>query len=139
MRSVMTGAVCGDGDPLDICVLSSRRIDHSEILLNGRIVGGIPMLDGGEADDKIIAILENDDQWEQIEDVSDLPDGLVERLRHYFYTYKTLPGEPEKVQVGRAYGREHAMKVIEAAVADYEEAYGGESETAHFEEQDDAA
>jgi inorganic pyrophosphatase len=137
MRSVMTGAKCGDGDPLDICVISSRRIDHSEIILNGRIVGGIPMLDGGEADDKIIAILDNDDQWESVHDISDLPDNLVERMRHYFHTYKTLPGEPERVQVGRAYGRDHAMRVIEAAAADYEEEYGGEQQD--FQEHESAA
>jgi inorganic pyrophosphatase len=53
-----------------------------------------------------------------------LPESLVERLRHYFSTYKTLPDEPEKVKVGKAYGRERAFEVIRAAAADYEEEYG---------------
>jgi inorganic pyrophosphatase len=131
------GVTEADGDPLDICVYSERHINRSDIILNARVVGGIQMIDGGEADDKIIAILDNDDQWESVHDISDLPDNLVERMRHYFHTYKTLPGEPERVQVGRAYGRDHAMRVIEAAAADYEEEYGGEQQD--FQEHESAA
>lgn len=123
VRDLMPGAGAGDHDPLDICIISSRRIDHNEIILNARVVGGLPMVDNGEADDKIIAVLDNDDIWEPVRDVSDLPDSLVDRLRHYFQTYKTLPGEEEKVQVGRPYGREHAAKVIEAASADYDQEF----------------
>ena len=99
------------------------RISHGEILINARVVGGIPMIDGGEADDKIIAVLDNDDIFSHVQDISELPETLVERLRHYFKTYKTLPDEPEKVQIGKAYGREHAAKVIEAAAADYREEF----------------
>jgi inorganic pyrophosphatase len=124
VHDLMPGSERGDADPLDICVISSRRITHGEIIVNSRVVGGIPMIDGGEADDKIIAVLENDDIWSKVRDVSELPESLVERLRHYFHTYKTLPGEPEKVRVGKAYGREHAERVIEAALADYAEEFG---------------
>src|SRR5690554_933925 len=53
----------GDGDPLDICVISERPINKSEIILNARVVGGIQMIDGGEADDKIIAVLAKDNFW----------------------------------------------------------------------------
>ena len=49
-------ATQGDGDPLDICVISERPIDRAEILLNARVIGGLQMIDGGEADDKIVAI-----------------------------------------------------------------------------------
>jgi len=49
-----------DGDPLDICVLSDRPIDHSEIWMRARVVGGLQMIDGGEADDKIISVLDVD-------------------------------------------------------------------------------
>lgn len=59
-----------------------------------------PMLDGGEADDKIIAVLENDHVWANVNDISELPPSIVERLRHYFSTYKVLPGEESKVHVG---------------------------------------
>ena len=123
VHALMPGSERGDADPLDICVISSRRITHGEIIVNARVVGGIPMIDGGEADDKIIAVLENDDIWSKVRDVSELPESLVERLRHYFHTYKTLPDEPEKVQVGRAYGRERAEQVIRAALDDYTEEF----------------
>jgi len=53
----MKGAKKGDGDPLDICVISERAIAKSEVILNARVIGGIPMIDNGEADDKIIAVL----------------------------------------------------------------------------------
>ena len=92
--------------------------------MRARVLGGIPMLDGGEADDKIVAVLDNDDMWLHAKDIADLPASLVERLRHYFATYKTFPDQPNKVQVDSAYGRDQAIKVIEAAIADYEDEFG---------------
>ena len=53
----------GDGDPLDICVLSERPVNRSEVILNARVVGGLYCNDHGEADDKIIAVLHNDNMW----------------------------------------------------------------------------
>ena len=114
----------GDGDPLDICVLSERPINRSEVILNARVVGGLDVNDGGEADDKIIAVLENDNVWGNANDIEDLPPILIERIRHYFSTYKMVPGDPSALIVERLYGREHALKVIEAAMRDYQEEYG---------------
>lgn len=113
-----------DGDPLDICVISERPINRSEVILNAKVVGGLQMIDHGEADDKIIAVLANDNLYAHIEDVGELPDIYVERLRHYFSTYKLIPGESAPVDVSDAYGREHAEKVIRAAMDDYQETYG---------------
>ena len=118
-------AESGDGDPLDICVVSERPINRGEVILSARIVGGLDVNDGGEADDKIIAVLQNDNVWGKAEDITDLPEILVERLSHYFATYKMIPGEESKLKVERTYGREHAHKVIEAAMADYYDEYGG--------------
>lgn len=117
-------ATTGDGDPLDICVLSERPINRSEVIVNARIVGGLDVNDGGEADDKIIAVLQNDNVWGKAEDITDLPPVLVERLSHYFGTYKMIPGEESKLKVERVYGCEHALKVVEAAMADYFDEYG---------------
>ena len=114
------GAERGDGDPLDICVLSERPIARAEIIVPARVVGGIQLLDRGEADDKIIAVLEGDFMWSGVQDVSDLPQILVERLHHYFSTYKLVPGDELQIHVQQIYGVEHAAKVIEAAVADYQ-------------------
>ena len=95
----MAGADSGDGDPLDICVLSERPIDRAEVLLDARVIGGIPMLDDGEADDKIIAVLRNDDVWGHVKEIDDIPVALTQRLLHYFSTYKLIPGRESNVRV----------------------------------------
>lgn len=125
--ALMEEAKRGDGDPLDICVLSERPISKSEILLNARVVGGLPMLDHGEADDKIIAVLENDPLWASVDNITDLAPALIERMRHYFMTYKLVPGEESQVTIGPAYGFDHAKQVIQAAIDDYETEFGSDS------------
>src|SRR5512145_146475 len=117
------GARRGDGDPLDICVLSERAITRNEIIVRGRVIGGLQMIDGGEADDKIVAVLENDYVWGEARDVRDVPAVLVERLQHYFLTYKLIPGQPARARIAAVYGRVHALKVVRAAMADYDDAY----------------
>ncbi len=114
----------GDRDPLDICVLSERPIDRAEVILNARVIGGLHMIDEGEADDKIISVLDNDSYYSNITEIADLPNVLIERLRHYFGTYKLIPGKEVKVTVERVYNKEHACKVIQAALEDYTEEFG---------------
>ena len=82
------------------------------------------MIDGGEADDKIIAVLEGDNIWGGVTDIIDLPPIKTERLQHYFSTYKLIPGKPVDIKVDCVYGREEALKVIEAARKDYDNHYG---------------
>ena len=113
-----------DGDPLDICVVSERPITRSDIIMSARVVGGLKMIDGGEADDKIVAVLENDNFWGGAEDIGDIPPVLVERLTHYFSTYKMKGGAQSNVRVARTYDRSHAHAVIEASMADYADEYG---------------
>jgi inorganic pyrophosphatase len=122
--ALMKGAKRGDGDPLDICVVSERHIERAEVIVNARVVGGLPMLDHGEADDKIIAVVERDPLWEHVTDLGELPPAIVERLRHYFLTYKLEPDQPARVSIGDAYGRDHAEAVIRASIEDYQEQYG---------------
>jgi len=114
----------GDGDPLDICVISERPINRVEVILNARVVGCLQVVDGGEADDKIVAVLENDNVWAGVNDISELPAVLIERLRHYFSTYKMVPGEESRLTVEGVLSAEHAYKVVEAAIKDYDEEYG---------------
>ncbi len=115
----------GDGDPLDICVISERPVDKSEVILDARVVGGLQMVDDGEADDKIIAVLANDNVWGHVESIDELPKALVERLQHYFETYKLIPNKEVKVSIDAIYDREHAEKVIKASIEDYIDEYGG--------------
>ncbi|MCX2974762.1 inorganic pyrophosphatase [Halieaceae bacterium IMCC8485] len=113
-----------DGDPLDICVFSERHITRADIVLNARVVGGIQMIDDGEADDKIIAVLEGDNIWGDVKDISDLPSIKTERLQHYFSTYKMIPGKDIEICVDHVYGRDEALRVIAAAEKDYWNHYG---------------
>ncbi|NNE47416.1 MAG: inorganic pyrophosphatase [Rhodothermales bacterium] len=117
-------AARGDHDPLDICVVSERPIDRAEIIVNARVVGGIQMVDHGEADDKIVAVLESDIVWSEARDISDLPVVFIERIRHYFETYKQVPGTPVNVSIESVYGVDHATKVVAASIADYQEGFG---------------
>lgn len=118
------GAAKGDGDPLDICVLSERPINRSEIVITARVVGGFDIDDRGEADDKIVAVMDNDPVYSHVQDISDLPSTVVERLNHYFSTYKLVPGKEAVLKIERVYGRDHAYQVISAAITDYDEMYG---------------
>jgi len=119
VAALAPGAKRGDGDPLDICVLSERAIARNEIIVRCRVIGGLQMIDGGEADDKIISVLENDNVWGTARDLRDVPAVLVERLQHYFLTYKLVPGQPPTARINKIYGHPHAVKVVRAAMADY--------------------
>jgi len=111
----------GDGDPLDILVLSEHHIPRGDIILKAKPIGGFCLLDAGEADDKIIATLVGDKIYENYEDISDLPDSIVNRLQHYFLTYKNLPSEPFICEIAYIYGCEKAHEVILEAIKDYAE------------------
>jgi inorganic pyrophosphatase len=119
VSALMPGSERGDADPLDICVLSERPISRAEVLLQARVVGGLPMLDDGEADDKILAVLRGDPVYGGVREVDDIPAALVDRLVHYFSTYKLQPSGAQPVSVGRPYGRVHAEAVVSAAMEDY--------------------
>jgi inorganic pyrophosphatase len=110
----------GDGDPLDICVLSERPVTHGDILLQAIPIGGLRMIDKLEADDKIIAVLKDDPAYSQVTGIEQLPEALVNRLRHYFLTYKAIPGEQKQtVEIEAIYGKEEAFEVIRRSMEDY--------------------
>src|SRR5215510_15127278 len=110
----------GDGDPLDICVLSEKTISQSNILLKAVPIGGLSMLDGEEADDKIVAVMEGDAAYGDWKDISQCPQAVIDRLKHYFLTYKNPPGSKKsRCQITSVYGREEAHRVINASRQDY--------------------
>ena len=118
-QSGRTGIV-GDGDPLDICIYMERNLPHGNILLEAVPIGGFRMIDNGEADDKIIAVLKNDPTYGDTQDVSDLPASVVDRLKHYFLTYKDMPGESNRIcEITHVYGRDEAHEVIRRSQQDY--------------------
>ena len=109
----------GDGDPLDILVLSEHHIPRGDIILKARPIGGFCLVDDNEADDKIIAVLKGDKVFEQYREISELPKGILERFEHYFLTYKSLPDAPNVCEIAYSYGREESFEVIRNAIEDY--------------------
>lgn len=117
-------SMAGDLDPLDICVLTEKLIPRGDILVTAVPIGGIRMIDGNEADDKIIAVLDGDAVYGKWKDISECPKSIVERLRHYFLTYKDIPGQDtHHAEVTDVYGAEEAHEVIRLSRADYREAF----------------
>jgi len=118
--SKMNNAVLeGDKDPLDICVITERQIISGDIIAPCIPIGGFRLIDKNEVDDKIIAVLKDDAVFGKINDISDLPVNLVERLNHYFLTYKNLPNQTSAIVIESIYGKEEAQQVIKASVNDY--------------------
>jgi inorganic pyrophosphatase len=120
--------IVGDGDPLDICVLSERSFNYGNILCDAKVIGGFRMLDGGEADDKIIAVLKGDQAYGEMDDISEMPKLVIDRVRHFFLTYKDLDGAAKNVEITHVYGRDEAYEVIAKASNDYKAKYGSADE-----------
>lgn len=121
----MTGKkdIAGDKDPVDICILTEKDITHGDILVRARPIGGFRMIDGNEADDKIIAVLNNDAVYGEYKDITDCPDLVIDRLKHYFLTYKDLPGNKANTEITHTYGIKDAHEVINRALKDYHERF----------------
>jgi inorganic pyrophosphatase len=119
-------SVSGDMDPLDICVLAERPIPQGDVMVAARPIGGLRMIDKGEADDKLVAVLKGDSTYGNIKDISECPKALIERLRHYFLTYKLPPGATDNAcQINEIYGFEEAREIVKASIIDYENYYPG--------------
>ncbi|WP_340200322.1 inorganic diphosphatase [Ascidiimonas sp. W6] len=107
---------CDDGDPLDILVLSQIEIVPM-CLVEAKVIGVMRMLDGGEMDDKIIAIAANDMSVNHINDISELPKHSIKELRSFFEDYKKL--ENKSVVVEDFQGRKIAHEVVNQSILDY--------------------
>ena len=115
----------GDSDPLDICVLTDRPVQHGNVLVECVPIGGFRMLDQNEADDKIIAVLKEDATYGSWTDISDVPAPMLNRLSHYFLTYKQAPGAlTSSCEIAATYGREEAGEVIRLSLSDYQSRFG---------------
>ena len=109
-----------DGDPSDIIILTSRPV-YPLTLVNARIIGVVRMIDGGEKDDKILAVYDNDPRFKEINDINDLQNHIILELRHFFETYKELQGK--KAIVPEILSKSHALKDIEKAKQMYKEKF----------------
>lgn len=117
--------IIGDGDPLDICVLSEKAISHGDLLLQAVPIGGLRLIDRNEADDKIIAVLLDDAAYGQWRNIDEIPKSLVERLQHYFLTYKQSPGSRDRIiEITDVFEVEDAHECIRRAQEDYSDKFG---------------
>lgn len=110
----------GDGDPIDICILTEKDITHGDILVKCRPIGGFRMIDGNESDDKLIGVLYDDAVYGNYKDIGDVPELVVDRLRHYFLTYKDLPGNKANTEITHIFGIEEAHDIIMCGIVDYQ-------------------
>ncbi|RIH65661.1 inorganic pyrophosphatase [Mariniphaga sediminis] len=109
----------GDGDPVDICVLTEKTLAHGDLLVNARPIGGFRMIDGNQADDKIIAVLMNDTVYGHFKELEEVPKIVIQRLEHYFLTYKDMPGQDSNTEIAATYGSSEAYEVIRYSMEDY--------------------
>lgn len=116
--------IVGDGDPMDICVVSEQNIPNGNILMTARVIGGLRMIDRDEADDKIIAVLKADPAYLDWQDLRDCPRPFIDRLKHYFLTYKQQPGKDSPCEIAEEYGVEEARQMINLAHQDYLDKFG---------------
>ena len=125
-------AVEGDGDPMDVCVLTERTINRGGFICSVRPIGGFRMFDAGQADDKILAVLDGDAAYGAFRDLGDCPPSLVERLRHYFLSYKDMPGaaEPRHTEITHVYGAAEAQEIVRLSLEDYRRRFEGPADPA---------
>lgn len=121
MRKTGRSGLIGDGDPLDICIFTDQPIVRGDILIKAIPIGGFRLLDGDEVDDKIVAVMKDDLIYGKVEDIDKLPVGVLERLRHYFLTYKDTPERVHtRVQITDIYDKEEAHEIIRLSMLDYQ-------------------
>lgn len=112
----------GDGDPLDICILTEKNFSRGDFLLQAVPIGGFRLIDHGEADDKIVAVLKGDAAYGHFRELEEVPAPQIDRLRHYFLTYKRSPddlGHDPGISISHVYGHDEACEVIERSREDY--------------------
>jgi inorganic pyrophosphatase len=109
-----------DGDPLDICILSSQSIQPL-CLVEATVIGNMQMIDSGEADDKIIAVATKDPSVNYISDINELPRHFFNELRNYFEQYKVL--ENKQVEIREFQDKVTAYTVINEAIELYKQKF----------------
>ena len=109
---------CDDNDPLDILILSQIVIQPL-CVVSAKVIGAMRMMDNGEHDDKVIAVVNDDMSVNHFNDIEELPGHFLKELRNFFEDYKKL--ENKTVIVEDFQDAEVAKKIISKSFEDYEE------------------
>lgn len=110
-----------DNDPLDIIILATYPLAPG-VLVKVRPVAVMHMIDGGDSDDKIIAVPVDDPRWDEIADIKDLNKHTLKEIEHFYSTYKQL--QNKKVEVNGFEGKDVAQKSVLRGLDMYQEKYG---------------
>lgn len=113
----------GDGDPLDIVVLTTVPLLPG-ILLTIRPVAVMDMIDSGESDYKIIAVPVDDKRWDNVQALSDINPHTIKEIQHFFETYKLLKGKPAPVEIPGVYDTDKAIEAVQTSIRLYQEKFG---------------
>ncbi|MEI6316535.1 MAG: inorganic diphosphatase [bacterium] len=120
------GAIPGtwdyDGDPLDVEIVNVTEALVPGSLVELRVIGVMKFVDGGEVDDKIIAVLASDKRSEHITKVEDLGEYFITQTKYYWENYKALK-KPGTGAVENFYPPEDALKVIKECEGKYQKEY----------------
>lgn len=109
-----------DKDPLDGLVLMTRPT-FPGCLIEARPIGVLKMVDGGEADDKILCVPKDDVRFNDYKDLSAVPKPILNEIGHFFQVYKDLEGK--KVEIVGWEDVDKAKKVIKECIARYKEKF----------------
>lgn len=112
---------CDDKDPLDILVICSEQL-YPNTLVDARVIGVMQMIDGGEQDDKIIAVAAEDNNFAGINDLNDLPQQRLDEIKVFFEDYKKL--EKKTVEVKEFFGRDKAIQIVQESITMYNDKFG---------------
>ncbi len=108
-----------DGDPLDILVIASTQT-FPGCIVDARVIGFLDMVDNGEKDEKIIAVMDHDPRFSQIHKIDDVQEHMLREIKHFFNTYKDLQ-ENKKVDVYDFHGKEDAVRLIDECIKRYQD------------------
>lgn len=109
-----------DDDALDVIVLATFPL-ASGILVRVRPVALMNMIDGGESDDKVIAVPVNDPRWDTVKDLEDINPHTLKEMKHFYSTYKDL--QNKKVEITGFKNAEEAKKAFDRALTLYKEKF----------------
>ena len=109
-----------DNDPLDVVLLTTFPLLPG-VLVRARPVAIMNMIDGGEGDDKIIAVPKNDPRWEEVTELEHVNKHTIKEIQHFLETYKTIDGKT--VQITGIEGRAAAQEAVLKGLTMYQEKF----------------
>jgi len=111
-----------DNDPLDVVIVNVTEPLVAGSLVEARIIGVMKFIDGGEVDDKIIAVLNDDKRSDHITNYKDLGEYWEKEVKYYWENYKALK-KPGTGIVETFHDKDEAVKVVKESMERYEKEY----------------